>query len=149
MSGIGPPTLQHLLRGESWGSLRTIAALEKALGVGLWPAERTLLKPSPRHYLAPVSGTCPDGGKWPRGPFEPDPPPEFYLARRISERILNAVAASVEFPTLASAAEEAGLPVVVVQEVVDGHRWPDLSIISRLEKVYNTLLWVKHDPRSR
>ena len=96
-----------------------------------------------------MSGTCPNGGKWPGGPFKPDPPPELESARTISQRILNAVGARKKYPTLASAAEEAGLPVVVVQEVVDGHRWPDLSIISRLEKVYNTMLWVKNDPRSR
>ena len=57
LSKIPQPTVQDLFNGKTWGTLRTIAALEKALGVGLWPAERTLLKPSPAvtwiHRVAP------------------------------------------------------------------------------------------------
>lgn len=145
LSGIGQPTLQDLLSGRTWGSLRTIAALEEALGVGLWPAERPLLKPSPRYYLTPPSSTCPNGGKWPGGPFESDPPPELALARMISAGVERAVDAKPNV-TLASAAEAAGLPLVVVRELVNGDRWPDLSTISRLEMVLNTMLWRRVRP---
>lgn len=130
---IAPSTVSDLLSGASWGTFRTIAALEKGLGVGLWPAERTLLEPAPCHYLA-------KGGTWPTGPFKDEPPPEVRLAQAICIRFESAFNARPGLG-MVGVADKAGLPLVVLQEFAGGRRWPDLSTVSRLERAFGTMLW--------
>lgn len=132
---IAPSTVADLLSGTTWGTFRTIAALEIGLGVGLWPAERTLLEPAPCRYLE-------EGGTWPAGPFKAKPPSEVRLAKIICERFEAAVNARLEM-SIDKAAAEARVPLVVVQEFASGRRWPDLSTVSRLERALGTMLWVK------
>ena len=128
-------TMQDLLTGKSWGTLRTIAAAEENLGVGLWPAEGTLLlEPGPNRYLLPQ-------GVWPDGPFQSRVPPEVALAKTICTRIRSAcepLDLTVDYLARAS-----GLPLVVLTEILNGDRWPQLSTISRLERGLNWSLWVR------
>ena len=134
---VSQSTVADLLNGDTWGTFHTIAALEIGLGVGLWPAERTLLKPAPCCYLAA-------GGTWPAGGFV-DAPPEVWLAKQICERFESAHQS--RRLALSAVAAAADLPLVVVQELVDGHRWPDLSTVSRLERALTTMLWVSGSRR--
>lgn len=134
---VSQSTVADLLNGVTWGTFHTISALEIGLGVGLWPAERTLLKPAPCCYLAA-------GGTWPAGGFV-DAPPEVWLAKQICERFESAHQS--RGLALSAVAAAADLPLVVVQELVDGHRWPDLSTVSRLERALTTMLWVSGSRR--
>ena len=140
VTGVSQSTVADLLKGVTWGTFHTIAALEIGLGVGLWPAERTLLKPAPCCYLAA-------DGTWPAGGFVDGAPPEVWLAKKICERLESAREPRKRL-TLSKMADKADLPLVVVQELVDGHRWPDLSTISRLERALPpATLWVRDSRR--
>ena len=74
-----------------------------------------------------------------------DAPPEVWLAKQICERLESAHQS--RGLALSAVAAAADLPLIVVQELVDGHRWPDLSTVSRLKRALTTMLWVSGSRR--
>ena len=93
--------------------------------------KRLNLEPHPRCYLA--------SGTWPDGPLVKRPPPEAVLAQHISTTFRNACT----FRGLSTRQAAAVLKISqkAVHNLINGHSWPDLPMIARVESKLGIQLW--------
>ena len=122
-------TLRDLCNGTFWGDLDTIARLERFLGIRLWGDEHQKRSSfPPRGYL--------DVGVWPEGRLKGDAPPKARLAQAMVLRLH--IACSKSSPE--KVAQQAGIPLSVVQDFLDGAIWPDFAVVVRLDTA-GIVLW--------
>ncbi|MDE0613427.1 MAG: hypothetical protein OXI32_03330 [bacterium] len=85
-------------------------------------------------------------GVWPDGPFAADAPPEVYLAAGISRRVQHIAGdRNLAFQTIA---EQAGVSIQAVMDIVRGRSWPTLRTVARVECALDAQLW-KNEHRRR
>ena len=93
--------------------------------------KRLDLEPHPRCYLA--------SGNWPDGRLKGGAPPEAVLARHISTMFRNVC----KFRGLSTRQAAAGAKISqkAVHNLLNGHSWPDLPTIARVESNLGIQLW--------
>ena len=102
----------------------------------------------PRRYIN--NGT--KGNKWPTGPLKDNAPAEALLAQGIAKRTLKAIETyekkkRKKVPKREIAAE-AGIGHQTLYNFLNGHTWPDIVTIARLEMLFDQQLFgIEHRPR--
>ena len=89
-------------------------------------------RPDPRDY-------CASGGKWPRAKLKQGTPLEAHLMRQIAADLRKAMKANNL--TAEATASRAGLSRATLQNILNGHTWPEISTIVALENALQTRLW--------
>ena len=100
------------------------------------PSRKGLLA-HPRCYLA-------EGGTWPDGPFNEEPP-ELLQAAKVTRRTLDAFEARGLTPT--KAAHRTGVSRKTIINIINGETWFDLPTIERLERTLNVSIWGRSHPQ--
>ena len=136
-AGISQKSMYHLLTGRSWPNLVTILRIEQNLGIQLWASQHNAkhgapLQPRPNCYLT-------EGATWPNGPLVAGAPHEAVLAQHVSTAFRSAHQTSRL--TSAEAAARANISPSAVDDILNGNAWPDLTVISRIERQLGVPLW--------
>ena len=144
ITGLGHQTLYDLRNGESWPHLITVARLETHFNRRLWGSEHIPGSPqlkTPRDHSA-------KGEQWPDGGLDADAPKEARLARGIAAAIRRQINRKNTSADVVAARRR--IDPDILQDLLDGKRWPDFVTVARLETYFNRRLWGhEHKPPRR
>jgi len=95
--------------------------------------------PSPRKQADTPASHVAGNGVWPDGPFKEDAPPEAHLLAAIAGRVQRI--ADERGVALKTIADQAGLSVHAVQNLVGGRTWANARSVARIECALGAQLW--------